>query len=68
MGERGAMVASHQTVSKIIKVLLKYVDRKTARRIAHDFYCHVPGNKSVMDTFRRIVEELHEEEEDDASV
>jgi hypothetical protein len=68
MGDWGTMVASHQTVSKIITVLLKYVDRKTARRIAHDFYCHVPGNKSVMDTFRRIVEELHEEEDKDADV
>jgi cytochrome c-type biogenesis protein CcmH/NrfF len=58
------MVASHQTVDKIIKVLLKYVDRETAHKLARDLYCHVKGNQSVIDTFRRIAERLLEEEEE----
>ena len=56
------MVASRETVDKIIEVFLKYMDRREAKRLAHDLYCHVPGNKSVTDTFRRIVERLEEED------
>jgi hypothetical protein len=56
------MVASYDTVDAIIKVFLKYVDKKTAIRMARDLYNHVHGNKSVTDTFLRIVERLLEEE------
>jgi 16S rRNA C1402 N4-methylase RsmH len=56
------MVASHTTVEQIIKIILKYIDIKTARRMARDLYCHVNGNKSTMDTFRRLSEILEDME------
>jgi hypothetical protein len=55
----------HQTVDRIIKILLKYVDRQTAHRIARDLYCHVRGDKLVVDTFRIIAEQLEYEEEEE---
>jgi hypothetical protein len=58
------MVASHSTVEQMIKIMLKYVDRKTAIRMARDFHNHVSGNRSVVDTFKRIVERLsHNQDE-----
>jgi hypothetical protein len=56
-------VASKATIEQIIRILLKYVDKKTALRLARDLHNHVQGNKNVVDTFRRIVEELVEMEE-----
>lgn len=54
------MTASIKTVDSIVHILLKYVDLKTARKIARDMYSHVDGNKSVTDTFRLITERLIE--------
>jgi hypothetical protein len=56
------MVASKTTVEQITRILLKYVDKKTAIKLARDLHNHVKGNQSVVDTFGRIVERLHEEE------
>lgn len=57
------MVASRTTTEQIVKILLKYVDRKTAIKLARDLlHNHVRGNQSVVDTFGRIVEYLHGEE------
>ena len=55
------MVTSNKTITKIVEVLLKYVDRDTAIKIARDLHNEVPGNKSVIDTFARVVEyiEVH---------
>jgi hypothetical protein len=62
--QKGAtLVASKATIEQIIRILLKYVDKKTALRLARDLHNHVQGNKNVVDTFRRIVEELVEMEE-----
>ena len=58
--ETMGLVASYDTVDAIIKVFLKYVDRRTAIKMARDLHNHVPGNKSVTDTFRRIVERLED--------
>jgi transcription elongation factor GreA-like protein len=52
------MVASHQTVEQIVNILLKYMDQKTALKMARDIYNHVDGNQSVTQTFHRIVEQL----------
>jgi hypothetical protein len=57
------MVASHQTVAGLVKIMLKYMDKKTALRMARDIYNHVKGNQSVTQTFHRIVEELVEQED-----
>jgi hypothetical protein len=57
------MVASHTTVEQIAKIVLKYVDKKTARRMVRDLYCHVKGNQSTVDTFRRLSEILENEEQ-----
>jgi hypothetical protein len=54
------MVASHPTVEGIVNVLLKYIDKRTALRIARDLYKNVPGNKSVTDTFKRLTDTLAE--------
>lgn len=56
------MVASHDTIEQIVKIVLKYVDKKTACRMARELYCKVQGNKSTTDTFRRLVESLEEME------
>jgi hypothetical protein len=56
------MVAGKTTTEQIVKILLKYVDRKTAIKLARDLHNHVKGNQSVVDTFGRIVEYLHGEE------
>jgi hypothetical protein len=40
--------------------MLKHMDRKTALKMAREVFCHVQGNQSVTQTFRRIVEELVE--------
>jgi hypothetical protein len=56
------MVASRTTTEQIIRILLKYVDKKTAIKLARDLHNHVRGNQSVVDTFGRIVERLHDEE------
>lgn len=57
------MVASHQTVEHIVKIMLKYMDRKTAVKMAREIYTHVKGNQSVTQTFHRIVQELVEDED-----
>lgn len=54
------MVASRTTVDQVIRIILKYVDKKTAIKMARDLHNHVKGNQSVVDTFGRIVERLHE--------
>lgn len=54
------MVAAHKTIDQMISVFLKYVDKETALKIARDLYQHVEGNKSVHDTFHRIVIKLLE--------
>ena len=59
------MVASHETVEQMVKVLLKYVDKETAIKLARDLHNHVRGNKSVVDTFKRIAEKLVEDDERD---
>jgi hypothetical protein len=56
------MVASHDTVEQIAKIVLKYIDIKIARRMARDLYCHVKGNQSTTDTFRRLAEHLEDME------
>jgi hypothetical protein len=56
------MAASKATTEQIIKVLLTYLDRKTAIKLARDLHNHVKGNQSVVDTFSRIVQHLHDEE------
>jgi 16S rRNA C1402 N4-methylase RsmH len=56
------MVASHTTIEQIVKIVLKYMDKKTARRMARDLYCHVKGNQSTIDTFRRLSEILEDME------
>ena len=42
-------MASHETVEQMVKVLLKYVDKETAIKLARDLHNHVRGNKSVVD-------------------
>jgi len=59
------VVASHDTVEQMIKVLLKHVDRRTAIKMARDMHNHVRGNQSVTDTFKRIVEHLSHQEGDE---
>jgi hypothetical protein len=54
------MVASKSTTDQIIRIILKYVDRKTAIKMARDLHNHVKGNQSVVDTFGRIVERLYD--------
>jgi hypothetical protein len=54
------MVASLSTVEHIVKIMLKYIDKKSALRMARDIHNHVKGNQSVTQTFKRIVEELVE--------
>lgn len=54
------MVTSRRTVDQIITVLLKYVDKDTALKIARDLYQQVDGNKSVHETFHRIIVKLLE--------
>jgi 16S rRNA C1402 N4-methylase RsmH len=54
------MVASQATVEQIVKIMLKYMDHKTAVKMARDVYAHVKGNQSVTQTFHRIVQELVE--------
>jgi hypothetical protein len=54
------MVANHPTIDAMINVLLKYIDKRTALRIARDMYKNVPGNKSVTDTFKRLTDTLAE--------
>jgi hypothetical protein len=56
------MVASTKAVDQIIKIMLKYVDKKTALRMARELYNHVDGSKSVTDTFHRIATRLVEED------
>jgi hypothetical protein len=56
------MVASHDAIAQIITIVLKYMDKKTARRMVRDLYQHVNGNKSTMDTFRRLAETLEDME------
>jgi hypothetical protein len=56
------MVASHQSIDQIIKIVLKHIDKKTAKKIVRDLYCHVDGNQSTTDTFRRLSEVLEEME------
>ena len=59
------MGASKTTVDQIIKVMLKHVDRKTALKISRDLHNKVSGNRSVVETFARIAEQLaHMEEEE----
>lgn len=57
------MVASKSTVEQIVKIMLKYMDRKTALKMAREIVTHVRGNASVTQTFHRIVEELVERED-----
>jgi transcription elongation factor GreA-like protein len=57
------MAASHQAVEHMVKIMLKYMDRKDALRMARDIYSHVKGNQSMTETFHRIVEELIDREE-----
>jgi hypothetical protein len=59
------MVASLKAVDQVIKIMLKYVDKKTALRMARDLYNHVDGSKSVTDTFHRIATRLLEEDHND---
>jgi transcription elongation factor GreA-like protein len=54
------MAASYQTVEHIVKIMLKYMDKKSALRMAREIHNHVKGNQSVTQTFKRIVEELVE--------
>jgi hypothetical protein len=56
------MVASHESVEQIVKILLKYVEKDLAHQIVRELYCNVKGNKSLMDTLLRVKEVLHEEE------
>jgi hypothetical protein len=58
------MATNQKTVDQIIKILLKHMDQKKAKRLGRDLYGHVSGSKSVTDTFRRIVEKLEEKEEE----
>jgi hypothetical protein len=58
------MPASKSTVEHIVKIMLKYVDHKTALKMARDIVNHVRGNQSVTVTFHRIVEELIEHDHD----
>jgi hypothetical protein len=57
------LVASKSTVEQIVKIILKYMDRKTALKMARDITNHVRGHASVTQIFHRIVEELIEGEE-----
>jgi hypothetical protein len=59
------VVASKATVDQVIKIMLKYIDRKTAIRMARDLHNQVKGNQSVVETFSRIAERLalHDEED-----
>jgi hypothetical protein len=57
------MVASHDTVGQIVRIMLKHMDRKAALKMAREIHNHVRGNASVTQTFKRIVEELIEREE-----
>jgi 16S rRNA C1402 N4-methylase RsmH len=57
------LVASKSTVEQIVKIMLKYMDRKTALKMAREIVTHVRGNASVTQTFHRIVEELVERED-----
>lgn len=59
------MAASKTTVDQIIRIILKYVDQKTAIRMARDLHNHVKGNASVVSTFGRIVVRLHEMDNED---
>jgi hypothetical protein len=56
------MVASRTTTEQIVEIVLKHMDKRTARRMARELYGKVNGNKSVTDTFRRLVEALEEAE------
>lgn len=57
------MVASKKTVEHVVRIMLKYIDRKTALRMARDVHNHVAGNSSITETFKRIVERLIEEDD-----
>jgi hypothetical protein len=52
------MVASHDVIDQIVKIILKYVDRKTAIKMAREIHNRVHGNQSVTETFSRIVTKL----------
>lgn len=62
------MVASHTTVEQIVKIMLKYMNKKDALRMAREIHNHVKGNQSVTHTFHRIVQELVEMDGDLVSV
>jgi hypothetical protein len=52
------MVASHDTVEQMLRIILKYVDKKTAHHMVRDLYQNVNGNKSIMETLLRLRVEL----------
>lgn len=54
------MVASHESVEQIVTVLLKYLDKKLARKMVRELYHKVNGNKSLMETLLRVNEKLHD--------
>jgi transcription elongation factor GreA-like protein len=54
------MIANLKTVEHIVKIMLKYMDKKSALRMAREIHNHVKGNQSVTQIFKRIVEELVE--------
>lgn len=58
------MVASLKAAETMARILRKYLDRKTALRLMRDLHAHVPGNKSVMETFARVTERIMEEEDE----
>jgi hypothetical protein len=60
----GLMVASHESVEQIVKILLKYLDRKLAHRMVRELYHKVNGNKSLMETLLRVTEKLHDLDEE----
>ena len=47
------MSASHDTVEKVLDVVLKHVDRRTAGKII-DELLDIPGNQSFRDTVVRL--------------
>jgi hypothetical protein len=50
-------------VEQIVRIMLRYMDRRTALKMARDITNRVRGNASVTQTFHRIVEELVEHED-----
>ena len=56
------MVASTKSIEQMVRIILRHLDKKTARILVRELYHDVEGNKSLMETLMRVAQRLEEEE------